>query len=106
MGASELWRRIKHFVQRDRVTRELEEEMRLHLEMRAERIGAEAAQRRFGNSTVIQQQSRDAWGFMRLEEVKHDVQFAARRIWKSPPPIPSWVQCFTCWTRTNPRSRC
>ncbi|MEP6834415.1 MAG: ABC transporter permease [Gemmatimonas sp.] len=82
MNAGELLRRIKLFVQRDRRTRELEEEMHLHLEMRAERVGPEAAQQRFGNTTAIQQQSRDAWGFARVDDVTRDVQFAVRRIWK------------------------
>lgn len=78
----ESFRRLKHFVQRDRLARELEEEVRLHVEMRSDRIGAHAAHRRFGNVTTIQQQSRDAWGFMRLESLTRDIQFAARRIWK------------------------
>lgn len=35
---AELLRRLRHFVQRDRVTRDLEEEMRIHVEMRAESL--------------------------------------------------------------------
>ncbi|MEO7362458.1 MAG: ADOP family duplicated permease, partial [Gemmatimonadaceae bacterium] len=82
MNAGELFRRFKLFVQRDRMTRELEDEMRMHQQLRAERVGPAAAQRRFGNTTAIQQQSRDAWGFVRLEDLTRDIQFAARRIWK------------------------
>ncbi len=101
MNVGELFRRVRLFVQRDRMTRELEDEMRLHMELRADRLhhigntaahttlpqlpSAEAtadARRRFGNVTTIQQQSRDAWGFVRFDDVVRDVQFAARRIWK------------------------
>ena len=39
MNAGEMLRRLRHFVQRDRVTRELEEEMRLHVAMRADVAG-------------------------------------------------------------------
>ena len=82
MNAGELFRRLKHAVQRDRMTRELEEEMRVHREMRAAHLGPEAAQRRFGNTTTMVQQSRDAWGFTRFEDFAYDVRFAVRRIWK------------------------
>ncbi|MEP6834414.1 MAG: ABC transporter permease [Gemmatimonas sp.] len=84
MKAGELLRRVKLFVQHDRMTRELEEEMRLHVEMRAEQIGPEAAQRRFGNTTASQQQSRDAWGFVRLQELAADIRFAVRRLTQRP----------------------
>lgn len=39
MNAGEMLRRLRHFVQRDRATRELEEEMRLHVAMRADVAG-------------------------------------------------------------------
>jgi len=82
MNAGELFRRLKLFVRRDRMTRELEEEMRIHQELRAERVGPEAAHRRFGNTTSIQQQSRDAWGFRFLNDFADDAGFAARRVLK------------------------
>ena len=79
-----LIRRAWYFVRRDQLTRELEEEMRLHIEARAERVGAAEAQRRFGNTTTIQQRSRDMWGFGRLEDLTHDVRFAIRRLAQRP----------------------
>ena len=104
MNVSELLRRIRYFAQRDRVTRELEEEMRMHVEMRAERMRATgdastalhsgetfdprndpayaAARRQFGNTTTMQQRSREMWGFANVEELIHDLKFALRRLVK------------------------
>jgi hypothetical protein len=70
----ELTRRIWYLVRRDRLAADLEEEMRLHLEMRAARLeqsglsGSEAryaARRRFGNVAALEEVSRDVWGFTR-----------------------------------------
>jgi len=68
---SQLWRRLLFYVQRDRFNRELEEEMRFHLEMKAqESTEAEMeplealsdAQWQFGNQTSLREASRDMWG--------------------------------------------
>lgn len=77
-------RRLWYFLRRDQLTRELEEEMRIHVAMRAERVGAHAARQRFGNHTNIQQRSRDMWGFGRLEDLTHDIRFALRRLAQRP----------------------
>ncbi|MGH9939199.1 MAG: permease prefix domain 1-containing protein, partial [Blastocatellia bacterium] len=61
---SQLWRRLLFYARRNRFDRELEEEMRFHLEMKAEEklaagISPEearyAAQRQFGNQTLLQE---------------------------------------------------
>ena len=59
---SQLWRRLLFYLRRDQFDRELEEEMRFHIEMKAEE-NAEAgmgplearfaAQRQFGNQTLL-----------------------------------------------------
>lgn len=77
-------RRLWYFLRRDQLTRDLEEEMRIHVEMRAERIGSNEAQRRFGNTTNLQQRSRDMWGFGRIEDLTSDVRFAFRRLAQRP----------------------
>lgn len=84
MSPTELWQRARYWWNRDALTRDLEEEMRLHLELRAEQSGANAAHRRFGNTTNIQQRSRDMWGFGRLEDFTNDVRFAWRRLKQRP----------------------
>jgi hypothetical protein len=59
---SQLWRRLLFYLRRDRFDRELEEEMRFHLEMKAQEnaeAGMEplearyAARRQFGNLTLL-----------------------------------------------------
>lgn len=82
MPIPELVRRLQHLFNRDQASRDLEEEMRLHLEMRAMQVGEASARKRFGNTTSLQQQSRDAWGFTGIDNLLHDVRFATRRIWK------------------------
>src|SRR5262245_26707833 len=90
---SQLWRRLLFYVWRDRFDRELEEEMRFHLEMNAEEnlaAGASpeearyAAQRQFGNQTLLQEVSRDMWSFRFLETIARDLRHALRMMSKNP----------------------
>jgi len=85
----ELVRRVWRLVRRDRYTAELEEEMRLHLDLREARLregGATAdearagARRRFGSTVAIEEQSRDEWGFGWVSDAMSDFRFAARRL--------------------------
>jgi len=85
----ELWRRLLYLVRRDRMTAELEEEMRLHVAMRAESLARAgtphpeatfAAQRRFGNRTTMQQESRAMWGMHLPEQFTQDFRIAVRRL--------------------------
>lgn len=93
MIVQEWWRRIGLLLHGDRATRELEEEMRLHREYRAEQLRARgvapaeaelAARRRFGNQGVLQEASRDAWGFRWLADAEQDLRYAARRLRQRP----------------------
>ncbi|MEP6834411.1 MAG: ABC transporter permease [Gemmatimonas sp.] len=101
-------RRVWYFLRRDQVTRDLEEEMRIHVELRAESlrrlrrdestaIDASShsrsfandpaytdARQRFGNTTQHHQRSQDMWGFGRLEDLNSDVRFAVRRLAQRP----------------------
>lgn len=90
---AELGRRIARLVRRDHYTRELDEEMRAHLAMRAEahraagltqRDAAAAARRRFGNPGVLAESSRDAWGGRCLEEWIRDLRLAVRALGRAP----------------------
>lgn len=81
--------RVWYLLRRDRYAADLEEEMRLHLEMRAEslREGGMSAddadhtsRRRFGNVSSITEVSRDMWGFRNLDQLMQDIRFAARRL--------------------------
>jgi putative ABC transport system permease protein len=90
---SQLWRRLLFYVRRDRFDRELEDEMRFHLEMKVEEslsagISPEearyAARRQFGNQTLLLEVSRDMWGFRYLETIAQDLRFCLRMMSKNP----------------------
>jgi putative ABC transport system permease protein len=90
---SQLWRRLLFYMRRDRFDRELEEEMRFHLEMKGEENLAAglspeearyAALRQFGNQTLIREVSRDMWGFRSLETLVQDIRFGFRTLVRNP----------------------
>src|SRR5262245_55148927 len=89
----QLWRRLLFCIRRDRFDRELEEEMRFHLEMKAEENLAAgtspeearyAAQREFGNQTLLREVSRDMWSFRSLETLFQDLRYGVRMLLKNP----------------------
>lgn len=90
---SDLWRRLRMLFGRERFDRDLEEEMRSHVEMRAEENcengmdGGEAryaALRRFGNAVLLQERSREMWGWTWLETLDQDLRYALRTMRRSP----------------------
>jgi putative ABC transport system permease protein len=90
---SQLWRRLLFHLRRDRFDRELEEEMRFHLEMKAgENLAAGtsleeaqyAAKRQFGNQTLLQEVSREMWSLRFLETLAQDLRYALRMLRKNP----------------------
>ena len=90
---SQLWRRLLFYARRNRFDRELEEEMRFHLEMKAEEniaagISSEearyAARRQFGNQTLLREVSREMWGFRFLETLAQDLRYGLRMMTKTP----------------------
>src|SRR5580658_3269408 len=89
----ELLRRLRMLFHRRQFQADLEEEMRLHLELREQEQTEEgvvssesrrAAYRRFGNPTLIKEESYMAWGWGWLESLIQDVRFALRQLWKTP----------------------
>src|ERR1700730_16179937 len=89
----ELARRLGMLVHRRQFDADLEEEMRLHLELRQQEqiqsgmtaYDAEAAARRqFGNVTSLAERSRVAWGWEWFENVAQDVRYGLRMLRKSP----------------------
>ena len=89
----ELWRRIKMLVRGESFERDLQEEMRLHLELRQEahmRDGLSAAearaaaQRQFGNATLLRETSGDAWGWRGMQNLAQDLRYGARALLRTP----------------------
>ncbi len=89
----ELWRRFLFFFHRDRFNREMEEEIRFHLESRTEQNrdngmdtdeAGYAARRRFGNAALLREESREAWGWSAVDHLMQDGKFALRALSRSP----------------------
>jgi len=89
----QLWRRLLFYLRRNQFDRELEEEMRFHLEMKAEEklaagISPEearyASRRQFGNQTLLREVSREMWGVRSIETLFQDLRFGFRMFLKSP----------------------
>jgi putative ABC transport system permease protein len=89
----ELARRVRMLMNRRQFDAELEEEMRLHLEMRQHehlQSGMEAddaraaARRRFGNVTALKEISHMAWGWEWFEHLAQDVRYSLRMLRKNP----------------------
>src|SRR5262245_19822555 len=90
---SRLWRRLLSLLRRGRYEREMEEEMRFHLEMQIEQNLAAgmtadearyAARRQFGNQTWLKEASREMWSLTSIETLIQDLRYAARMLMKKP----------------------
>ena len=90
---SETWRRLVMLLRRDQAARELGEEMRLHREARVAELCSEgmsdeearyAASRAFGNATLLNDKSREAWGWIWVEELAGHLRLGFRLLRKSP----------------------
>src|SRR2546421_9475167 len=81
----ELWRRFRFLLDRDRFESDLDEEMRFHLEMKAEKAGdAYAARREFGNAGILKEASREMWGWASWERLWQDLRYATRQLAANP----------------------
>ncbi len=81
----ELWRKLSSARRRVEIDADLQEEMRTHIEMRASDSGdPDAARRQFGNTTLLLEDSRAAWGWPQLESWLRDFRFALRGLARRP----------------------
>jgi predicted permease len=82
---SRLTKKLRALWRRRQLDRDLENELRFHLEMKAEQIGdLEEARRQLGNATVLKESCRELWSFARLETWWQDIRYAARTLAKTP----------------------
>jgi predicted permease len=90
---SELARRLRMLMHRPQFDTDLEEEMRLHLELRQQQQiecgmapddARAAAQRGFGNLTSLKEKSHMAWGWEWFEQLVQDIRYGLRMLGKSP----------------------
>jgi predicted permease len=84
---------IPNIFRRAKFYNDLSEEMRLHIEERAERLmgvgmSREHAEREarlaFGNRTLLEERSHEVWQWNALESIWADVRFALRQLRRSP----------------------
>jgi predicted permease len=76
----EIWRRVKFLRHRSQAEEDLAEEMRLHLDLRAEETGRDESRRRFGNELLLRETSREAWGWRWLDSLSQDLRYGARAL--------------------------
>jgi len=88
-----LGRRLSMLLRCRQFDADLDEEMRLHRELREQEqtergLSPEeahyTAQRRFGNDLVLREESRDMWGWNWLENFLQDVRYGLRMLAKNP----------------------
>src|SRR5579863_7883761 len=91
MTFREIRRRFQYLLHRDEFASELQEEMRLHVELRARKMRHQevedpefAAQRQFGNRAALQEMSSEAWGWAAWERLGQDFRHAFRALRKTP----------------------
>jgi predicted permease len=89
----ELWRRTVFFFRRNRMDRELAEEMRQHVELKTrQNIGAGmseeearyAAHRQLGNATRLEEEGRATRGFPSMETFLQDIRYGVRTLRRNP----------------------
>jgi predicted permease len=89
----EFSRRLRMLFHSGRFQRDLDEEMRLHVELRRQqqlasglspKAARQAAQRRFGNTTCIKETSYMAWGWNWLETFLLDAAYGVRSMLRTP----------------------
>lgn len=86
---SEISNRLGHLLRRDRFDTELEDEIRFHLEARADELQAEGlspkdallqARREFGPQAQIQEDARSFWHIQWLEDLLSDLRYGTRAL--------------------------
>jgi macrolide transport system ATP-binding/permease protein len=90
---AELARRLLMLFRRKRFDADIDEEMRLHRELREQEVierglspteAHYAAQRRFGNDLLLRERSREMWGWGWLEDLGKDIRYSLRALKKNP----------------------
>src|SRR6266508_1434446 len=89
----QLYNWLLSLIRRGRLEREMEEEMRFHLEMQIEQNLASgmspeeahyADRRQFGNQTWLKEVSREMWSLNSIETLIQDLRYSARMLRKNP----------------------
>ena len=88
-----LWNGIRYLFQRNRLDRELDDELLAHLETRAAELrrsgltaedAMQQARREFGNISRSKEATRSAWGVTAFEGIAQDLRYGFRQLRRSP----------------------
>jgi macrolide transport system ATP-binding/permease protein len=110
MSPGESWRRLAFWRRREKLSRQLSEELDAHIALLArdyEREGKSpadalaAARQRMGNLGQIREESRAHWGFPSLETVAQDVHFGLRTLRRAPAVTIVAVLCLALGIGAN-----
>jgi predicted permease len=98
-GAAEMnwtrqaWTRLRALLFTRKNTQRLDDEIQFHLDQQiAENLLAgmskdearRTALRAFGNPTLVKEETKDAWGWIRVEQIARDLRNGARSLWRTP----------------------
>ena len=92
MWAQRFWLKLQTLFHRNRATQQLHDEIQFHLDQQiAENLSAgmspgearHAAMRAFGNRTLLKEKTRQAWGWIWLEELAQDLRYGLRMVRKN-----------------------
>ena len=99
---------LRTMFERDRLAREMDDEMRFHLELEAMDQRADgtpdaddAARRRFGHTSTVREARRDATGLALLDILQQDTRFAWRSLKRNPGLTALVVVTFTLGIGVN-----
>lgn len=80
-----MWRRIDALLRSRSINRDLDDELRFHLEMKERETGDPAAARRaVGSPLLWRERARDAWGWPWADDLLWDLRYAMRVFRRSP----------------------
>ena len=106
----QILRRTLYFGRRSRFDRELNDEIRFHIETRADELeqagmprgrALEQARREFGSDTLIREDTRAVWQLVWFGDLVRDLQYAVRALLRNPAFAVTTITCLALGIGAN-----